>query len=292
MKTGSLASKNFGYNGTIWEPIGSADNRLKTYSRIVDSSDVVWELEDNGGMPVNVQDQTSPPIDNYFAQEISSFTLAADTTSATPTTVPNTFTATTGHGILASDEIFLLDVAQNRSFYAVVTNVAVDTITIDRPLDETYIAASTLGRIATTEMAVDGSVTPQIFTARAGNPSIDAVRFIITMLDTNSMDSSKFGGGTALANGLSFRILNSYKKTIFNFKTNGEIKQFCYDLDYDPKAPAGSYGLAARMTFGGPSKHGVVLRIGTNDYLQWIVQDNLTGLGSLRLSLMGHEVTN
>ena len=248
--------------------------------------------EESGCRPVCVQDQTTPPIDNYFAQEISAFTLAADTTAATPTTVPKTFTATTGHGILALDELLLLDVGQNRSFYCVATAVAGDLITIDRSLDESYISATTLGRIVTTEMAVDGSITPQIFTARAGDVPIDMVRFIITMLDSTSMDSSRFGGGPPLPNGLTFRILNHFKKTIFNFKTNGDIKQFCYDLDYDPRAPAGFYGLASRTTFGGPSKHGVVLRIGADDYLQWVVQDDLTGLETLRISLMGHETTD
>jgi hypothetical protein len=263
-----------------------------TNNRIVASNGTVWELEKNGAMPVNIQDQTSPPIDDYFLQSISNFTIASDTTVATPTTVPNTFTATAGHGIVATDEILLLDTAQNRSFFATVLNVAVNVITVDRPLDESYAAATTLGRIVTCEMAVDGSVTPQIFSARAGTTELDITRIIITIISSTSMDDSRFGGITALTNGFAFRILNSFKKTIFNFHSNNDIKQFCFDVNYSDKAPAGFYGLTARITFGGQDKHGVVLRIGSDDYLQWIVQDDLTGLDSVKVSLQGHEVTD
>jgi hypothetical protein len=186
----------------------------------------------------------------------------------------------------------LLDVVNNRSFSSPVINVAGDVITVAKPLDAAYPAATTLGRIVTTNMAVDGSVTPQIFSARAGTVELDIVRVIITMISSTSMDDSKFGGIAALDSGLAFRILNGFSKTIFNFQTNQDIKQFCYDVDYSSKAPAGSYGFSARITFGGQSKHGVTLRIGADDYLQWIVQEDLTGLDSLKVSLMGHEVTD
>jgi len=239
-----------------------------------------------------IQDQHSPPIDNLFAEELDSFTLSADTIAATPVTLPNQFVATTGHGIIITDEIFLLDVLKNRSFYAIVIDVAGDAITIDRSLDLSYSAASTLGRIVNTNMAVDGSVTPRIFSARAGIIELDITRVIITMLSSSSMDDSRFGSLVALSNGLSFRLLNSFKKTIFNFKSNQEIKQFCYDVDYSDKAPSGQFGLSARITFAGQDKHGVTLRIGQDDYLQWIIQDNLEGLDALRIALMGHEVTD
>ena len=76
---------------------------------------------------------------------------------------------------------------------------------------------------------------------------------------------------------------------IFCFKSNQEIKQFCYDVAYSDKAPAGSFGLVARISFGGQSKHGVVLRISDDDVIQWVVQDDLTELTSLKVSVQGHE---
>jgi hypothetical protein len=272
--------------------LNAASAELEIHALAHDS--VPWsgpDLEDNGGSPVNVQDQSTPPLDAYFAQSISNFTLSADTVAGTVTTVPRTFEATAGHGIILGDEVILLDVAADRALQAVVTGVAVNTIEIDRPLDHVFPAATALGRIVTSEMAVNGAVTPQIFSIRAGENPTDLVRFIITMLDDTAMDLARFGGIPALSNGLVLRIINGFQKTIFNFKTNRDIKQFCYDLDFDPKAPAGQFGLAARITFGGQDKHGVVLRIATGDVVQWVVQDDLTAMDSLKIATMGHDTT-
>ena len=249
-------------------------------------------IEKNGGIPVNLQDQTSPPIDALFAQSISDFTISVDTVASGIDTIVTTFEATAGHGILIGDEVLLLDPDGDWSFYAEVLNVAINTITVDRPIDYSFPSATSLCRIVTTEMAVDGSVTPQIFSVRAGaNPS-DFTRFMITMTDDSSMDDSRFGGLPALTRGLAFRIVNSFQKTIFSFKANQEIKQFCYDVDYSSKAPAGQFGLSARISFAGQEKHGVALRIKDNDVIQWVVMDDLTDLISMKISAQGHDVTD
>jgi hypothetical protein len=100
-------------------------------------------------------------------------------------------------------------------------------------------------------MAVDGSTTPQVFSVRAGSVPSDVVRFIITIIDDASMDDGKFGALAALNRGLVFRILNSYQKTVFCFKTNGDIKQFCFDGDYTDATlgPSGNESFTARITF-------------------------------------------
>lgn len=244
-----------------------------------------------GNLNVLVGDQISTPVDTYFAQSISNFTLVSDT-GVSGINVPSlvyTFTAAGGHGIISGDEVLLLDVASDRSFLCVVTNVTGDVLTVDRPIDHNFAAATTLGRIVTTNMAVDGSSTPQIFSARAGTRALDFTRLLIKMLSTGTMDDGKFGDLTALTNGLVFRLVNGTQKTIFNFKTNGEIANFCYDLSYAARAPAGQTGLRARITFGGQSKHGVVLRIQDDDVLQWVIQDDLTGLDTLQVVGQGHE---
>jgi len=245
---------------------------------------------DGFDLDMNLQDQTTPTVDTYFLQSISNFTVATDTPVSTVSVLEYDFDATSGHGITAGNEILLLDIAGDRSMYAVVMGVATDTITLDRPLDNSFPAATTLGRIVSREMAVNGAVTPQIFTVRGGAlQSHDITRMFITMLDDSAMDDGKFGGISALTRGLVLRIVNGIQVNIFNFKTNSDIKQFCYDLTYSDKAAAGLHGLSARMSFGGNDKHGVVLRLDGLDALQWIVQDDLTGLTSLHASAQGHH---
>lgn len=244
-------------------------------------------VESNGAVPINVQDQTTPPLDALFARSLSNFTIAVQIIPSGLTALTYVFTADAGHGIAPSDEILLLDEAENRSFFAMVITVAVNVITVDRPIDHAYPITS-LGRIVQTNMNVNGSITPVIYTIRAGSVPTDVVRFIMTMTDASAMDYSTFGGLPALTHGLVMRIYNGFQSTVFCFKTNGEISQFCYDIDFAIKAPAGNFGLGARISFGGTDKHGVVIRIQDDDVIQWVVQDDLTGLLTLRVAAEGH----
>ncbi len=251
---------------------------------------IVSPVDSNGAIPVNVLDQTTQPADSLFSQSISNFTLASDTGVSTVSTLIYDFIAAGGHGIAVDDELLLLDPAADRVLQCVALGVAVNTITIDRPIDHVFPAASTLGRIVTTNMAIDGSASTQIFSVRAGSVPTDYVRFILTATNNTQMDYSLFAGLTALTRGLVFRIVNDFQKTIFNFKTDADMGQFAYDLRYSDKAPAGEFGVTARFTFGGQDKHGVVLRISDDDVLQWIPQDDLSGLITLRVSAEGHEI--
>jgi hypothetical protein len=274
--------------------------RGSNYVALTDSTGKELLMENNGGLPVNIQDQTSKPIDALFAKEVSPFTLEVDTVESTKTVMSYTFTATTGHGISSptggvNNEVLILDVLTDRALFAEVLNVTGDVITIDRPIDHVFPsggAAPAVCRIVGTNMNVDGSTTPQIFTLRAGSVPIDFTRFILTMTSGTSMDDNKFGGMTKLTRGVVMRENNGFNKTIFNWKTNGEIAQWCYDTSYSDRAPAGFYGFRARTTFGGQSKHGVVLRVSDDDVLQIVVQDDLTGLATLRVCGQGHEVTD
>jgi hypothetical protein len=256
---------------------------------------IVSPLESNGAIPVNRQDKTSKPIDAYFQQQVSSFTIGVNTVASTATGLIYTFTATTGHGISIGNEILLLDIIADISFYATVINVVIDVITVDRPIDHVFPTATTLCRITTSNMAVVGSlVTPQIFTVRSGAIPIDGVRMFLTTLgDNTTPDDGKFGNIDALENGIIFRVFDGFKLTAFNFKKNLDIKQFCYDVKYTVAAgPSGEVGMSARISFAGEDKHGVALRVHGTGVLQWIVQDDLTDLTAVKVSLEGHEVTD
>jgi hypothetical protein len=265
------------------------DGKLVTKSIIQDTSGNNVTTTSNS-LDVMLSDSTTEPIDTYFLEQLSSFTLSADTVASTLTVLVYTFEATVGHGIAPLDEIILLDIVGNKEFYATVISVATDTITVDRPIDNLFPSATSLARIVNSNMAVDGSGTPRIFTVRAGSKPIDITRIIIAMTDQTSMDDAKFGGLSALAKGFVFRAIDGFNKVVFNFKTNGEIAGYCYDVRYSDKAPSGFFGLTARITFAGQSKHGVALRVSTfTDALQWIVQDDLTDLDTLRVAAQGHQ---
>lgn len=52
----------------------------------------------------------------------------------------------------------------------------------------------------------------------------------------------------------------------------------------------GQNGWIGRMTFGGQSKMGVVIRLPIGDDVEFIVQDNLTGIELLEIVAEGHIV--
>lgn len=245
-------------------------------------------LDSDRALPTKPKNQHTPPIDNLFAQSLGSFTLGTATTASTATVLQYVFFAAAGHTIAIGNEILLLDPVANKSFFAKVLNVVTNTITVDRPIDGVYPAPGD-HRILTTEMAVDGSVTTQIFQLRGGAVPLEFTRFVIQMLDTRAMDDGLFAGNAALTRGLVFRIVNGFQKTVFCFKTNGDIKLFSHDFLYADKAPAGQNGANGRLTFNGKEKHGVAIEIVEAEFVQWLVQDDLRGLTSLKISGMGAQ---
>jgi len=257
--------------------------QVKAYSRMVGDATL-----SSGSTNSSIIDDDTEPIDTYFAESLSQFTLAADTVASglLAASLVYDFTATAGHGIVATDQIVLI--GTDRSFIAYVTNVAGDVITVDTPIDFVFISGST-GLIVNTNMAVDGSVTPRIFKVQAGVTPVFFRRFIMTITDGSSMDDSKFGGIPALTNGLVIRIVNGFQKSIINVKTNSDLRQWAYDLQYADKAPAGVYGVSSRLTYAGKEKHGVVLSVSGTSEIQWVVQDDLTGLLTLYQSAMGNK---
>ena len=236
-----------------------------------------------------IVDNDTEPIDTLFAESLGSFTLSADTVASglTAGSLVYTFEATAGHGIVATDQIALN--ATDRSLIAYVTNVAVNTITIDVPIDFVYPTASTFGLIINTNLAVDGSITPRIFKIQAGLTPIFIRRIIFTITDATVMDDAKFGGLTALTNGIVMRVVDGFQKTILNIKANQDFAQWAYDLTYSDKAPAGVYGVRSRLTFGGLDKHGMIFELSGTGELQIVVQDDLTGLVTFYVSAQGNK---
>jgi hypothetical protein len=235
------------------------------------------------------------PIDSYFVKSTGvNFSLALDTVASTIDTINYQMEFTGVVSVFVGNEIILLDVAQDVSMTATIVSIVGNTVTVDRPINYVFAAATTIGRVITSEMAVVGSLaSPQIYTVRAGTKPVYLCRMLLTMVHATAADDSLFGNLPALTNGLILRIFDGIKENIFNFKTNGEIKQFCYDVTYSDKAGAGLFGTSARMTINGPSHHATALRFsGANAAAQWIVQDDLTGLNSLKCSTQGSERPN
>jgi len=260
--------------------------------RISDNNGDVVSTTANS-LDVMLSDATTPPVDTYFLKGLDRFCLLSNAEASTITNLNYTIFVSNNNGrVSVGDEIQLLDVVANWEFYAIAKITNGDgSVILDRPIDHTFTTNTCINQTVTSEMAVDGSLTNQIFTVRAGTNPIDITRILLVISDAGSMDDGKFGVLASLSNGVVVRTVDGFNKTIFNWKNNGEIGLFCYDTDYVAAAqgPAGSESFKARITFAGQSKHGVALRLSGDDVLQVVIQDNLSGLDSFKIVAQGHQ---
>ena len=122
------------------------------------------------------------------------------------------------------------------------------------------------------------------------------VRIILEIRDDSDMDFTTFGGIAPLLNGCVLRVKNpdGSFKNLFNFKDNGDIIKQGFDHSFLPNNGQGDRGFTARITWGGQSKHGVVIRLegSLGEELQLVIQDDLRGLSRFHLTAQGHEIQN
>jgi len=292
------------YNNTIQFKYidDSSQNKEYQFSDLVDKDEVSWTdlptlldwLRDNSGgagtLDVKIQDQTTPVIILPMALENVRTTITVEAVVG-----ERTFTVSDDTGFTIGHHFRLVDVNSDKFYYATILNVAANVVTVDTPIDFPY-AIGSQAVDAITNMAVDGSITPVVFKHRLGMPSTpsdtDITRIIITCTTNGGIDLSGFGDGDALDNGLVFRQIRDLTNNIFNVKTNADISNIAYDFNiYDTTNPAqGLDGFVSRLTFAGQNKIGVSLRVGQDDNLEVIIQDDLTGLNSLSIIAEGHKV--
>ena len=174
-----------------------------------------------------------------------------------------------------------------------------NTITLDQPVNRPYTVAGTSLFASNSNMLVDGSVTPQIFSilplaTQAG----DMIRIILEMrgATNGAMDFTTFGSEAALTNGCVIRVKHEDGTFTnrFNFKSNSDFIEQGLDHNFlDPKTGNTVTGFSARVSWGGDDKHGAVIRLegDKGEELQVVIQDDLTG-GNTRfhLTAQGHEL--
>lgn len=228
------------------------------------------------GVPVFIQDQTTPVLDLRFVERLGSFQLATPTTANT-----RTITAKAGHGITVGKIIELQN--PNNFCQARVLTVNVNTITIDSEIGDIY-PADTDFPLSSDDMRVDGSITPRVFTLKpdAGQSGdINAIQFAIQ--SANAMDFSSFGSVPALPVGCLVRVKrpNGALINLFNFKTNGELVIRGINHYFQTKVGGGLNSFVSQIAFNGQQNRGVTIRLNGSlgEELQFVIQDNLSIIG-------------
>lgn len=264
-------------------------------ARIAAVSTLTGEVESvnsyKGALNVHQGDVHQVIVNEDFAEDDTASTTVSTASIAGDTAL---IVADTG-GFSASDAVVILESGVKEPSYPIVTAIAAGTpgtLTLDRPLDNAYSTSATVERVVTDMTAAVGTLAAHISYKISPPPGEiwHIMRILLSITSASSPDDGKFGGISALTNGVVLRQnLSTGTRTISNWKSNSDMKADMYDLVYSDKAPAGQYGTNGRFTF---KKVDFVPELNGDDgdYLEILIQDNLSTLGSFNMKAQGHKV--
>jgi len=245
----------------------------------------------SGAVAISWEDQHSDSYDIKFYQVSQTTTISSAVAVGDRTA---DVTATTGFADLAP--IVISDPATGNFMQArQVGAIATNTITIDRPFDRAFPSGATITN-GIVNMRVDGSSTAQSF--KIGpvlKGSIDIARIMGYIEDASptALNNTQFGALASLTRGILLRRYDASKQVFYNIwnaKNHADISLLSYDGTYTDAPPSGSKSYRFRNSYNGLDKHGVVLRLDVGDYLELLVQDDLTGLLRFEMMAQGHKV--
>lgn len=191
----------------------------------------------------------------------------------------------------SSDRLFIRDNNQEEMNHVIITSIVTNTIKLDRPIDLAYTTAGEVELVRADMKTEVGSLSsPVVYKVQPpANEIWHVLRIIIAMADGSAMDNSGFGSiANGIANGVVIRtVVNGVNRTLTNWKTNGDMKEDMFDVNFTDKAGGGNFGLEGRWTF---AREGVIsiLNGSSSDRLEILVQDDLTDLIDFQIKLKGH----
>jgi hypothetical protein len=239
------------------------------------------------GFPVKILPSNLRTVDLFFGR-LDNFTTL--TTQANPEDITVVLSDTTG---FVDGTIVGIFSALDSTVFYLGTQLGApvgSTIILDTPIDRVLQIGSSVAGVRA-NMNVDGSITPQRFQVGPVGPgstqNVDVAILMGSMLATTAMDDSLFGNIAALTRGVVLRKHNTNIQNIWNVKTNGELALLCFDLRYNDKAGGGKFGLDFRNAYATGQGHGAVIRLEPGDFLEIIIQDDLTGLDSFKMLAQG-----
>lgn len=173
-----------------------------------------------------------------------------------------------------------------------ITIIATNLLTLDAPLDNAFTTAATVEAVEINLVTTAGSLaSPITYIVKAPSDEVWKIeRILITIGDDAAMDDGKFGGITALTNGVVLRESDGSTNKLTVWKTNGDMAEDMFDVTYSAAnlGPAGENGLRGRWTF---KKAGVAIELDGSlpGHLQVLIQDDITALSTFMIKAQGHK---
>lgn len=239
-----------------------------------------------GASNIHDADVHNVPVNDYFHRHGVSTTLSASVVAGA-----TAISVVSSAGFNIGDLVHLgpLDESQE-PIHPAITNIIVNVLVLDRPLDFAYNAGDNVSQaIADMSSAIGTLAAPISYKYRPHSGRVEhELRVILSMTHAAAADDSTFGDQAALTNGVVFRAsVSGQTGTFTNWKKNSDIILDMFDVVYTDKAGPGLFGTRGRGSFA-EIEVAVVLNQANGDYLEMLVQDDLTGLSDFRVKVQGH----
>lgn len=241
----------------------------------------------DGALDVHDAHVHNQVINRQFCQDTAATTTFAVDAPAGSTQI--TLTSATGFAI--GDYLTLVN-GGTEGVKPFITNLVGTVATLDRPLDFSFSIGDSITKTLVSMNVLGGLSTPQSFKISPDAGDIwHITRILMEMTHATAGDNGLFGDIPGLTNGVVIRRYDGLTGTFSTFtiwKTNSDIVTDMYDVTYAARSGGGgAYGTNCRGTF---LATGAVVELnGDNgDYLELLIQDDLTGLASFRVKGQGH----
>lgn len=242
-------------------------SKLSNGSVLIDNNGRFYTLNPRfgclkGADNVKIINEKLTPIDTFFVDDVLKV-IREDLTEISISTIDVLFSELSKHFFLFSDKNVLTE-----------KNIIIE-----------YFLNGT-----SPNLNVNGAVTPVVFSKiPAAGKSFHIARIILFIETESPILPNKLGDLLTLTNGISI-IANGVE--IDNWKDNEDIITSMYDVNRGYDVSGNLTSFAARLSFTKfDNVHGLLIDDETNGF-QVKVQDNLSGLTSLRIKMEGIELNS
>lgn len=237
-------------------------------------------LESNGAIPVNIKTRITDVVELYMYIDQADTLLSAPAVKDSKLlNVVDASSVVNGHAVTLY--------SGTRHYQSIIVSHTANSITLASPLDYTYPTGVKV-HTGAWNMAVDATVPKIAHIHGPDTGAYDIYQLGVSITDATAMDSSLFGGITALTNGILFRLVNGETRNLPLIVNNLGFAEYGFITEYDAKAPAGVYGFKAYKNYN--TVNGAAIRLGAGDNLELYLQDNLSGLLNFNVTIQGHQV--
>lgn len=241
-----------------------------------------------GAVNVHDADVHSIPINELFHRH-----TGVSTTLAVPITAGDiSITVVNPAGFVANDNI-QIENGVIETTHPQIIGIAGPVFTLDRPIDNDFAIGDPVEQVEIDISTSVGSIgSPVSFKLIPdADQTWHIVRFLLGMIHASDADDGLFGSIAALTNGCTLRAYNGLAdqfRTFTNWKSNGDIKMDMFDLIYTDKAGPGVFGTNGRGSIKIGTGAVPAISGANGDYIELLVQDDLTGLIKFNLKGQGH----